>query len=52
MQLLSVEGKFVKSFEYGQSMEEEIKLELTEEESRMAEELRQVWKEILKIGES
>ena len=49
VQLLSVEGKFVKSFEYGQAVEEVVKLELTAEESSMAESLRKVWNEILKI---
>merc|ERR1719251_99002 len=49
VQLLSVEGKFVKSFEYGQAVEEVVKLELTDEESSMAESLRKVWNEILKI---
>ena len=49
VQLLSVEGKFVKSFEYGQAVEEVVKLELTTEESSMAESLRKVWNEILKI---
>ena len=49
MQNLSIDGKFVKAFEYGQAKEEEVKVELTDEEKGMAEELKKVWNEILKI---
>ena len=49
VQNLSIDGKFVKAFEYGQAKEEEVKVELTDEEKGMAEELKKVWNEILKI---
>ena len=49
MKLLSVEGKFVQANEYGKTGEEEVLIELTDEDKAMAENLRQVWREILKI---
>ena len=50
VKLLSVEGKFVQANEYGKSSgNEEVQLELTDEEKAVAESLKLVWQEILKI---
>ncbi len=50
VKLLSVEGKFVQANEYGQATEQEVAIELTDEDKAMAEQLRNVWHEILKIN--
>jgi len=50
--LLSVEGKFVKAGKYGQASEGGASLgELTEAELKMVEEIRDVWKAILKVDD-
>ena len=49
VKLLSVEGKFVQANEYGKSTEAEVQIELTDEEKSMAQSLKAVWQEILKI---
>ena len=49
VKLLSVEGKFVQANEYGKAGEAEVLIELTDEDKAMAESLRGVWAEILKI---
>lgn len=49
VKLLSVEGKFVQANDYGKATDDEPEIVLSEEERAMAEQLRLVWNEILKI---
>ncbi|XP_043223831.1 cytosolic 10-formyltetrahydrofolate dehydrogenase-like isoform X1 [Amphibalanus amphitrite] len=49
---LSVEGKFVQAAKYGQAEETRERLELTAEETAVADDLRKTWADILKIDVS
>lgn len=48
---LQVDGKMIPADRYGQDNDEEVKLELTEDELHIQQQIKDIWKGILNLGE-